>query len=503
MKQAIYLFTLLLTWACVPDNGNYIYTDLETLAPETVSGIEPEYTLYMMDTLRVEPTIAARDNDHDYLWFVYSTAMARDTIGHSRELLFPVKLLPALNYRVTLQVTNRASGLYKYYYTTLKVITPFAEGWYVTKDNNNVTDLDFIFPDGRIAENILASANGEGVPGEAVTSANARNVTIITTLDDGRDSTYKDHDCLYVATRSTVQVYDIESMKLLNKIDKLFMQQPGKIEIGDVICTAETKVITNENSSYVLDTRASAANIGRWGVVTPGSRIDPFNICRSVVGGFLVFDPDSRSLKQLNTFKKAYTAVMAGGANPANNMNYDMVFMKEKATMMAGGVALMKERGTNALHGFTINGLLSGALWEMPTAPMVTNPIASRVQVPAGSALPGAKLYGTHADLNVLYFSSGDNEVWYYNLANGIEERVVALPAGERVAYAQTLARYISGKTYNNFVVLSATSSGWTLRAYDFQPSSPLVAETPFLLSSGKGNPRNVYYRSLTSTTSF
>ncbi|MDR0765447.1 MAG: hypothetical protein LBF09_00720 [Odoribacteraceae bacterium] len=506
MKQAIYFTALLLfPWACVPDNGNYTYVDPGTLLPPTVTGIDAEYTLHMMDTLRVTPLVAeGAGEENDYLWYVYSTTMQRDTIGHSRELVFPVTLLPALNYRVTFQITNRESGLYRYYYTTLKVTTPFAEGWYVTKDQNNVTDLDFIFPDGKLAANILSAANGEGVPGEAVTSANAKNITVIVPLDDGRDSTFKDHDCIYVATRSTVQLYDLESMALMNKIENLFMLLPDKVAPADVICTAEAKVITNDSVSYCLDTRASAANIGKWGIVTPGSRIDPVNMCRSVVGGFLVFDPDTRSLKQLNSWKKAYSAVQAiGGTVPTTNMNFDMVFMKEKATMMAGGVALMKKRGTDELQGFTISGLLAGGLWENPTSPIIMNPFATSVTVPAGSRLHDATLYGTHGSMDVLYFSRGDNELWYYHLVNGIEENVLTLPAGESVVYAQTVVRYISGATYTNLAVLTSGGGRWTLRVYDFQPSSPLVAAEPLLVSSGEGNPRNVFYRSLTSTTSF
>ncbi|MDR0544060.1 MAG: hypothetical protein LBG30_01750 [Odoribacteraceae bacterium] len=498
MKHVIYIIAILLPWACVPDNGNYAYADLDELSPAKVTGINAEYTLQMMDTLRLSPTIEANDDNHDYLWFIYSTTMERDTIGHQRELQYIVTLPPALNYRLALQVTNRQSGLYKFHYATLKVITPFAEGYYVTKDRDRVTDLDFIFPDGKIAPDILAAANGEGVPGEAVTFANAKNISVIVTLEDGRDTTYKNHHCFYVMTRSTVQIYDAQDARLMNKIDKLFMKLPDNYAPHDIICVDGAKVITNDSLSYVLDTRASAENIGRWGVATPGSRLDPVNICRSSVGGFLVFDPDSRSLKQLNTFKGAYTNVIGGAL-----ASYNMVFMKEKAQITAGGVALLRHRDTRALHGLTIKGLSAAGLWESPVTPMVTNPVATNVAVPAASKLHDATLYGTHASMDALYFSAGDNELWYYNLVNSDEQNVITLPPDERIVYAQTLMRYISGATLSNLAVLTSVGAGWTLRVYDFQPSSPLVVSAPILTVSGNGSPRQVFYRSLTSNTSF
>ena len=381
--------------------------------------------------------------------------------------------------------------------------TPFAEGWFITKDENQVTDIDFISPGGKIATNLLATANGQGVPGQAIKSAYANYITVIVPLEDGRDTIYKNHDALYVMTRSTIQLYDIENMNLMNTIDQLFMKQPDKFAPGDIICFNSAKVITNDSVAYVLDTRASAENIGKWGVITPGARIDPVNMCRSAVGGFLVFDPDARSLKQLNTYKGAYLPVNAAGTFPANNMDLDMVFMKEKAEQLRGGVAIMKQRGGNDLYGFTFNGLMAGAsgLLENPTSPVIMNPIATRVQVPPGSNIFDAALHGTHASMNVVYFSRGDNEVWYYNLSNGNEEKVLALPAGERVTYAQTVARY--GPTTFHLAVLTASDGGWTLRAYDFQPSTALVEPQPFIEHSGQGYPRHVYYRSLSSKASF
>ena len=44
----------------------------------------------------------------------------------------------------------------------------FARGWYVTKDENRVTDIDWVDLQGEVHPNVLASINGEGVTGEAL-----------------------------------------------------------------------------------------------------------------------------------------------------------------------------------------------------------------------------------------------------------------------------------------------------------------------------------------------
>ncbi|MDR2130578.1 MAG: hypothetical protein LBP56_05350 [Odoribacteraceae bacterium] len=505
MKHVYYSIALLVALfaGCVTDPGNYTYIDEETLAPAALSGIQAEYSMEYSDTLRILPILAegADEAAHDYLWYIYSTEMARDTIGREKELVYPVMIAPALNYRIALQITNKKTGLYKYYYTTLKVTTHFAEGWYVMKDIDGVADIDFIFPDGRVATDIIKNVNGEGVPGEGIACADARQITVIVPLEENRDTIYNNLNCLYLLTRSTVQLYNVENMELLNKIENLFMGTPPRFAPGSLSCTTDTKVLFNDSVSYVLDTRVE--NIGKWGVVTPGSRVDPVNMCRSYMGQFLVFDPDTRSLKQLNTFRGSYNAIRPGGTPPVNNMDYDMVFMREKAEMFQGGVAIMKNRGTGEYHGMVINGFMSQAMWEMPTAPLLMNPIATSVVIPAGSNVLEASVRGTHRNMDVLYFSKGDNEVWYYNLVNRTEAKVVALPSGEQVVHVHTVARYIDNKTYYNLTVLTTRNGNWTLRIYDYQASSPLVVEEPLAVYSGQGNPRHVFYRSLTSTTSF
>jgi hypothetical protein len=514
MKNMKYLpaALLLLLGACIDDKGNYAYTDAGTLAPAAVSGISAEYTMQMMDTLRLAPTLAegASEEDHDFLWYIYTTTMARDTISRERELSYLVTVTPALDYRIALQVTNKKTGLYKYYYTILKVVSPFDEGWYVTKDTDGVTDIDLVYPDGRVVSDLLAHVNGEGVPGEGIACADARKISVTMTLPDGRDTIYGDHNCLYVTTRSTVQLYDIESMSLMHRADGLFIETPERLAPGGVSCTPDVKAFFNDSVSYAMDTRGVATNnIGKWGAATPGSRVDPTNMVRSFMSPILVFDPDSRSFKVFRPTTGVYAAIRAGGTGgtpDANNMDYSMIFMKEKAELTQGGVAIMKKLGEERYYGVTINGLVAGlyGMWENPTASatMLRNPIANFTEIPSGSNVLGARLYGTHRNMNVLYFSRGDNEVWYYNLTSGGEEKVATYPAGEQVTYVHTIARYI-GSTVYNLAVLTSAGGDWKLYIYDYQPSSPLVVEEPVAVYSGQGTPRHVFYRSLTSTTSF
>jgi hypothetical protein len=513
MKNITYLLLLsLLAHACVDDTGNYEYVNAGTLTPAGVSGIESSYTMYMMDTLRVTPTLlpvdetVVNEEDYDYLWYIYSNTMPFDTIGREKNLDYLVTLVPALDYRIAFQITNRRTGVFEYYHTTLRVTTPFAEGWYITKDINQVTDIDMVRPDGAIARDILKGVNGEGVPGEGIIWADARHITVIVPLGDGRDTIYTDHNCFYVMTNSTVQLYNIDNMMLLNKIDNLFMKVPDNLALQELNCSTDAKVIVNDNLAYPLDTHTK--NIGKWGIVAPGARIDGKNMCRSFMCGHLVFDIDTRSFKQLNAFKGVYVAInnmSMSGAPACNNMDSDMIFMQEKEELMQGGVAIMQDRSTGTRYGLTIGGIMSGlpGLWENPLSTMIYNPIATHVAIPEGSKVLDAVHYGVHRNMNVLYFSKGDNEVWYYDLTSPREARVATFPAGESVTFVNTCARYVGAASYYYLTVLTHEAGTWKLYVYDFQPSSPLLVAEPVAVYSGEGYPRHVHYRSLTSVASF
>jgi hypothetical protein len=518
MKNIVLAITIALVAACIDDKGNYTYTPAADLTPgaiSSISGIAGSYSGTSMDTLKISPVLeeGADESALEFLWCIYSANLKRDTIGREKDLVYRIALAPALNYQIVLQVTNKQTGIYAFYKTKLEVKTAFAEGWFITKDINQVTDIDIIFPTGAIARDVLKTFNGEGVPGEGIIYADARNITVSVQLPPDstnirRDTVYNHHDCFYIMTRNTVQLYDSETMLLMNKIDRLFMLPPARVRPQSLVTIPSTKMIINDDIVYALDTRDGIADIGQWGASIPGGRVDPVNICRSALGGFLVFDTETRSLKQLNTYKNAYAALRTGGNPPANNMNYDMVYMQEKAEEVQGGVAIFKELGVDNYYGATITGFQggfdTGGYWESPLMPssFLTNPIATFVQIPPGSNILDAKLYGTHRNMDVVYFSRGDNEVWYYNLANAREEKVVTYPADETVMYAHTLARY-SGGTYFNLSVLTEKDGNWNLYIYNFQPSSPLVDADPVATFTGDGIPRRVHYRSPLTGGSF
>lgn len=507
MKNTILIIalSLLVPCACIDDKGNYTYVDAGELAPVAVTGIGSSYTVEMMDTLSLSPVLAegADEADYDYLWYVYASAKSMDTISREKNLSYIVALAPEYDYyRLVFQITNKKTGVYKFYRTTLNVITALAEGWYITKDIDQVTDIDIVSPDGSIARDVLKSINGEGVPGEGIICADARSISVYMPVgEEGQSELWKNHDCFYIMTRSTVQLYDVETMLLMQKMEGLFMLMPDVIAPQSVSSTSVGKVIVNNGVAYSLYTYVD--NVGKWGAAIPDP-IDPVNMCRSTLGALLVFDTLTRSLKQLNPRINACLAIQPLVLNPAvpgaNNMNYDMVFMQEKLGTMQGGVAIMKELGTGDYYGLTINGLLAGGMWENPVAgaTMLFNPIATHVLIPPGRNVLDARFYGTHEDMNVLYFSKGDNEAWYYDLVNTSEAKIASFPAGETVTYVNTL----SHNTDYNLCILTEKDGNWNLYIYDFQPSSPLVAETPEVYS-GEGIARHVHYRSLSSNTSF
>lgn len=128
---------LLFVSSCSKDLGNYEYSDINELK---ITNVNSEYTVRTgLDTLRINPTIAATMDETDptrytYLWILRTGALTRDTIGRTKNLEYTIRLSPA-NYDIFYRIQDKQTGVTWIANTKIIVSTAYGRGWLIMGEN--------------------------------------------------------------------------------------------------------------------------------------------------------------------------------------------------------------------------------------------------------------------------------------------------------------------------------------------------------------------------------
>lgn len=485
--------------ACVKDDGNYDYQDIEAVTPGEVSGIEKFYNVTSLYNLHITPEVSRITNEdqYDYYWIVWGTGFNRtdwkDTVSRAKNLDYIVNLSSG-TYELTFQAKNKATGVSVYNIAEMTVASLYSEGWYVTKTENNTTDIDLVKKDGKtVYTNILQSVNGEGLPGEAVKSFyQSQMYTHQQENPDGTVTNLSNQKVIYVMSKGDMRVYNADNMKLFKHYADAFFEVPAVRAPQDAFIGISGQFLVNNGKIHWIGLSGA---IGKFGYPMLGDyEAAPYNM-GSMNQGMLIFDKVGCSFKGVpygNT--NLVNLVSVEGQQDCNDMNCDLVFMDEQTAYFGitkGGIALLKNKDKEEYYGTMLNtGWASGK-----------NPFVNFVTVPAGCSVGKGKVFATNCTNDVLYFSEGGNTVSMYNVSNGLEKKdMLAYPANESVAYI----RHISYTTYGAgdasldcLAVLTNSTTGWKVYLHRFVGKTPEVETLHYLDFSGKGTGKNVFFRGL------
>lgn len=153
--SVILVFTSGLLCSCVDDPGNYDYKDIKTMYPIEISGLE-DTTLVILSDVTLAPTVTGLNEnaEYEYIWYAYPNGIVgipkRDTLGREKELTFLMTYPSGVSYTLVYEIRDKATG-----YTVSKKVkiqgkSEFSTGWFILKDENEETDVDFISLDGNV-----------------------------------------------------------------------------------------------------------------------------------------------------------------------------------------------------------------------------------------------------------------------------------------------------------------------------------------------------------------
>ena len=517
MKKSLVILAVSLPLAsCIGDNGNYTYDEAGKYYPAAIaSGIEDSYQKEIGDLITIQPQYEGDvdDSGYDYLWFAEYDGK-RDTLGRMKDLEAPV-MFRVGDYDLRLKVTNRANGISTHYQTKLSVVTPYSTGWFIVKEaGDGATDMDMVRYDGqKQLDDIIATTNGSAIPGRPVktiyvASGAANGYEYIDT--ETAALTYE--PVFIVATDSELWALRGSDMTIHYDTDQMFLAPPDNIKPYDmgfyVSQLAHYSILINDGDFHWMSGKnpisGARGHSGQFSDKLFGAEnldIDP-HVCKvypampamSPTGMLLFFDRNSNSFKRLQaqmmptpTSRPALNSFGSGSPSPdipdCNEMEYELIYMKEASAIF--GVGIMRSLADSKYYAFrTVN---------LTTSAVPATPFQSFAAMPVGTKAATASIRAVNRSNATIYSSTGNNEVWAYNVGQNSEEKILTLPAGEQVTFIEDIR---SPGVFSHLVVATSVGGGWKMYCYDFEGSSDKLADqTPEKTYSGTGKVTQVIYR--------
>ena len=491
--QILVTCCVLLVTSCYKDKGNYMYKAPEEIS---ISGVETTYDkVSLVDKLSIDPKVSSTDPDakFSYWWGIYETnvqgsAPKVDTIGRAKALDYLVTQ-PAKGWVLVFGAKNEHTGFSRIVTSNINVVTQFTRGWYIMKSDGGKTDVDLFLSPSGIApqsrmENVFSLVNGKKLEGEASLFG------FYTNYKSNVTGVYANTRALFILSDKDASVVNINTFKEIHGINTLFYETPLVKKPGSISEGSQANYFVNDG--HLHSVYSMSANIGLFG----GKQLrDDNNSAYSLSKYFLTypfenpffFDETSSSFVSATGTGAVLSAVtdVPGTEMPANNNNKELLFMGLKSTYPYTGIALFRDKTDPSIK------VISTITPSNYTLKIVNDTLA------ATDKLNQAERFGLIvADENILYFSAGQ-EVWSWNLSNGVEQRQFTAPAGEKITCIRHRKYAGSSVTeqpfYYNYMLIGTTSGGnYKVRA--FRKTSGNLATAPDFTMEGKGSVGDVIY---------
>lgn len=497
----------LLATSCIDDKGNYDYVDGASVFPPAIVGLPADTTIQQGSelTLTAGKHFSVKNDDpsrYSYEWSVTEATTAgflptRTYIGKEENLIYTMKLAPG-EWTLTLQVWDRQLDIYDKAQMHLNVVaSPLDKGWYVLKDQDGYTDIDYITTDGKMYADVLAPADNK-VKGTAVKIVyQGGRYYHVQKNADGTSTTLSNQKALHILTTEDIATFNAKDLQLFKTFSDQFYTAPAQRMPQDIdVPSSIGGDLYLLNAGRMYSIYGMSSNIGKFGGAKVGD-LDIYPCMINNANAELVFDRKSHSFLTGSSYGETFTPLdtpAPDASTPASlsNMPYDMV------KMCAGqGGNYSEDYGFALMKGTADGKYYLAHLRYDYDGQYASYPIMTWLEVPAGSGLLDCDCMACPASGEFAYYSIG-NKLYTYTNASGISERdhlQLTLPEGEKITYMSNF-RSTYGSIYNYLAVLSSTATGWTLRVYEPEGIDiEEIKQEPVATYSGTGNGRYVMYR--------
>ena len=419
MKHSYILATMLLLSlvACRKDES----TPADHPLPQiTVGGLQTTYTVNTYrDTLRIRPDVS-NEALYDFYWTAFTTNFVQgtgkvnpgDTIGRTKNLDYAVQLTPG-QYILILNVRHKQTGVTQLINRPMQVSTLNMNGWYLLKDEDSRTDMDFVYQGGRINNWISFYNNGKSLDGNAVKAVFVPQFKLSLNSTDLFSS-------LFVLSERDAMFCRIDNGKVVKSFDDMFFSKPATRKLQNAYQPVATTnvMVMNDNQMYNMSKGALFSNY------PPSAyRLSTIGAVAALPIGF---DENTKSVMCFDG--PNYVALQSNG-DTLKKMNKDLLWMNgyagSRSVAMAlfrnpdDSGALFKLNGQYGYLGGNTKGIVMGAKHIAPS-----------------HGLMKASIRAGYYDADLIFYAVG-NQIYRTDMSSLIEAPQITLAAGETVTCIQ------------------------------------------------------------------
>lgn len=390
-----------------------------------VTGLKDTLTVYShRDTLKLNP-IVENESSYDYYWTLFNSSYSpgqglvlADTIGRTKSLSYIVLKDPGA-YILVFNVKDKKTGVNKQFNTVLNISTLTMNGWYLVKDNNGKTDMDFIYPTGRIDNWISNFNGGQSLDGNAVKGiyvSQLKTSPTATTTFNG----------IMVTSTNDAGIYRVDNGAKFLGFDSMFFTTPTTRKLQNIFQPAASINLGLINNGVAY----SMVKGTRFTILPSVFNNVSYNQLSPLVGTAAMdigFNPISKSVFCYN-----------GASFSALNANYgkDLTNMDAKPKWFTGyagrSIALLLFNSTRTDSGYLFK--LDGTYGPLAgfSGPLI---LVRDTLAPSHGLLRADKICG-HYDVDIIYYSVGNN-IYATDVASLQEKPQFSVPLDETITCIQ------------------------------------------------------------------
>ena len=506
MKTIYFLFAIVLSglWiSCYDDKGNYDYSILNQAE---VTGIDSIYRCDLLSHLVITPKLNSQDKSrtYDYMWLCYkNTKDGIDTLSCEKDLDYELTLDPAI-YTLVFAYQDRETAVTKYVFSKLVVESEYSRGWYVLKEKNGYTDLDF-FSSTFEAADLMDKVHGQPLVGRP------RGMGLIEDynwFNEESGELEQWNMCLSLLTEQDLKVMRISDLKLLGEFNSLFYEQPAACVPEKWFGWDGANALINDGRIYTINIRVGTLGSAKFAyektgdyhlsnIMTKKSQLCPL-LFDEKVGMFCTVTENGADIIYLESDSQSKFP----DAYPDYNLIYAGLLDEGGLWDPGKGYAVMEHKTDKSRMVLHFDLLCLDKDWGGDDA--FKNRIIEQDKIVSTSNLSSATCFGMNRISKMLYFSKED-KLYYYDLENKREFEVkrlngeTAVPAGEHIVMIKHVVFNCSYPEEAIEEYLSklavATSDGTDYKIYLFDIVSDKLQTEPTVFA-GNGIPAEIIYMS-------
>lgn len=478
---------LLSITSCYNDKGNYDYLSDSQLMPVEIGALD-SVTVKANELLSIVPKVNNDDvSRYKYMWYTIAKSWPykRDTLSTAHDLSVNCNLEVG-SYTLYYQVKDSLKNIYKYTTTPLSVTaTDINTGWYVMKEQNTTTDVDYFPMSGVARTNLLTDVMGlkplDGSPVGMLYGTSCYNHEV--TNPDGSTSILYSQSVYQIVSTKDMLSLNANDMSVFKTLSDEFYEAPSAINFQAVEMDAlQTQTLVNNGQVHDL---LSGSGVGKFSYQKSGD----YKFFPKIVAGYYddyVYDQNSHTLYASDMFSGMTECTDFMGTNLFADSTFVMLnFMpRVEKNYMGSAYGIFKGGLENKYYICNI-GLYSNYLYPDPEL----------TEIPSAAEILSATVMTAPASASVIYFGKG-NLLKMHKVASGTVETLKTFATGETISFIRNISGTNADKTeFNDLVVITNTAAGYNVYRFPLVGSAGEINASSSAAMTGEGAAKYLMFR--------